>query len=1021
MKTAMRTAAVFAAGMVCAAAATPLAPYTLRDDFQANSLGQWASYPPVQDVGYDPSLAPTSEFGALSGRSLMRVVRPPTPGPVRFGFIKRLNAASAGTVTLRFDYRLKPAHAGDEIEVGLACANGQKLAQRVRAAVGGWSSASVRFDAPAGERIQAVYLIASRQDADPDTESRFLIDNVELRAARPAEFEVHRPAAVLIDPWPDLIATAAYRANEPLTVEVAAPVPLESASCELRDQDGRTRAEAPLARHDGLWTAALNAPSTASRSGIWTLEIRGVTAARGSIATRIRLLSLPPPGSHSRLYFGNGDAGELRARTRLPEVAELWGRLEELAKTARESGDLADGGRITSMLDRRFLLPTLPGYFDFATRAGNRIIYNALVGYVDGDSTKRAAAKRAMLEVARWPTWQPPWFDAHGQHTYYPAGMLASEMALGYDLLYDDLTAEERRAIRRALIERAIDPTWREYVLDNRIMANTSNWIGHTVGGSLVALSAIYGDEDNPQFIERAAGLLRKFEDHLAASYLSDGSYGEGISYQEFDLLTSTMAMTAVDRVFGIDYWSRSNVAKSLAYQMHVLAQPIVQTQDMGDSHPPSGYTMAAIARHSSDPLVSWYYRQFPHRSISDFLFFPGSRPQHAPDGPASQVFPVRGNAVFRTGWGPDDCILIFRAGPNFNHNHADQGSFLLRAFGEDLALDAGYADYYKDPYYDTYFSQAAGHNTVLVDGNPASQSIADTREFPALAAYPRITSSITSEFYDAVTSELESVYQGRLKRFTRRLIFVKPQYLLVRDEIEAAGAPASYDWLLHVNDKQALQITEASALYRGSKASLAVRVFTPADITLSATTGHLPYSMFNPRAPKTVPAEPGILDVRSKPSAATQFLIALAPARTSEAARTAADELKQRAGEHCTAIASAGETIAFRTVAMGAARCGDVTADAATWMISMEGGSVRRLAGEQVRFIEAAGRRLIENDTPLQFAARWVDNGIELSTSSPHTARIRIFTPWRAAAAAMTEIQVPAGEHTARIDRSAP
>jgi hypothetical protein len=454
---------------------------------------------------------------------------------------------------------------------------------------------------------------------------------------------------------------------------------------------------------------------------------------------------------------------------------------------------------------------------------------------------------------------------------------------------------------------------------------------------------------------------------------------------------------------------------------MHVLAQPASQTQDMGDSHPPSGYTMAAIARHSSDPLVSWYYRQFRHRSISDFLFFPGSRPQHAPARPASRLFPVRGNAVFRTGWGPDDCILIFRAGPNFNHNHADQGSFLLRAFGENLALDAGYADYYKDPYYDTYFSQAAGHNTVLVDGNPASQSIADTPAFPALAAYPRITHAITSEFYDAVTSELESVYRGRLKHFTRRLIFVKPRYVVVRDEIEAVGAPASYDWLLHVNDKQALHITETSALYQAPKASLAVRVFTPADVTLSAAAGHLPYSTFNPVAPKTVPAEPGILDVRSKASTATQFLIALAPARTAEAARTAAGELKQHAGDHCTAIETGKETIAFRTAAAGVARCGDVAADAATWMISVDAGSVRELAGEQVRFIDAGGRRLIESDSPIQFAARWVENAIELSTNSPRAARIRIFTPWRASAANMTELQAAAGEHTVRIDRSAP
>src|SRR5688572_23621773 len=63
-------------------------PYTLREDFHGDSLGQFASYPPAQDVGYEPSLAPTAKFDAPGGRSLMRVLKPNLPGPLRFGFIR---------------------------------------------------------------------------------------------------------------------------------------------------------------------------------------------------------------------------------------------------------------------------------------------------------------------------------------------------------------------------------------------------------------------------------------------------------------------------------------------------------------------------------------------------------------------------------------------------------------------------------------------------------------------------------------------------------------------------------------------------------------------------------------------------------------------------------------------------------------------------------------------------------------------------------------------------------------------
>src|SRR5215470_16789443 len=70
-------------------AASSVSPYTLREDFQHDSLGLFASYPPAQDVGYEPSLTPTTDFDAPGGRALMRVVKPNRTGALRFGFIRQ--------------------------------------------------------------------------------------------------------------------------------------------------------------------------------------------------------------------------------------------------------------------------------------------------------------------------------------------------------------------------------------------------------------------------------------------------------------------------------------------------------------------------------------------------------------------------------------------------------------------------------------------------------------------------------------------------------------------------------------------------------------------------------------------------------------------------------------------------------------------------------------------------------------------------------------------------------------------
>ena len=687
---------------------------------------------------------------------------------------------------------------------------------------------------------------------------------------------------------------------------------------------------------DGVWTndaAPLRGP------GVYRLEMNGKTATGSSIRTTLRVVRTTPlPRDHPRLYFGANDKEKLVERARSSKYAALWQQIVDRARTSRTTGDLSRGAAILPMLDRDYLLPTLPGYFDLISKAGARIQYNALVAYVTGDVEAREAAKSALLAVMRWKNWEPPWFPAHGQATYYPAGELTGEIAFAYDLLYDQFSPEERKTVREGLLRKGIAPAYQEYVVDDRILANTSNWIAHSVASSLTAAAAIRGDETDPNLDLYTNGLLDKLEGHLAASYLADGSYGEGISYQEFDLETLAPSLVALQHVFGLDYWSRSYARDSLWYPISTLADPVSGCLDMGDSHCPSGRTIAPIVTHSHNPVFRWFKNRLKPSPLEDFLFADDTLKSTPPEEPGSRYFANKGAVVFRTGWKPDDAILLFRAGPNFNHNHAGQGGFLFRALGENLVTEAGYADYYKDPYYDTYFKQAAGHNTVLVNGDPASQEVADTLAFPALHQYPKISSVVTSMDFDAVASELQQVYRGRLERFTRRIAFIKPDYLIVYDEL-IPKERESFDWLLHLPDSARIETTADTAVYTGRTASLAVRFLSPAALKLSVTNGHLPYSTFNPVAPAQVPMQPAILNASTAASAeAVRFLAALAPARTAEAARQRVSSLRRIDAPGWTGVEHNGERLLFRQSPAAQVRAFDSwTTDAEAWFLRGE------------------------------------------------------------------------------------
>jgi hypothetical protein len=1004
--------------------ATVLERTVMTESFGGDSLGQWASYPPAQDVGYEPSLSPTAEFDAPGGRALMRVVKPVVSGPLSFGFIKEVRLVMSQEADLTFAYRIEPRALAAVIEVGLAGGDGRRYVRKLPGTSGAWTRVTTRLsefrDAagrqpPEGTALEAVYVVAHVEHTTPDVTSRLLLDDVRLAAAREASFDVRHPAGTRIEPWRAQVSSAVYRAGSTIAIEAAAPGSLESATWWLTGPAGQAMARGTLRDDggsgdrkpgDGLWShsTAYRVGSEDPR-GVWRLTLDGATADGRRIETTVRLLVSPPRAAgHPRLYFGSPDLGALRERRHHPALTTLWATLQKAAAASRETGPIAHGGEVFARLDSAYLLPSLLGYFDVVNRARARISSNAAVGVLDDDRRARDAARTALLEVSRWQTWAPPWFEAHGQHTYYPAGQMASAVALAYDLLYDELSIDERQLVRRALLERSILPTWREYVLDNRVMADTSNWISHTVGGAIIAAAATFGDGSAAEDEALALplnGLLMKIEDHMAASFLEDGSYGEGISYLEFDLETLGPMLWAVERVFGHTYWNSTHVIRSLCYPLHTLAEPISESLDMGDTHPPAGHSIGSIVTRSKDPAIHWYASRFERRTIFDFLFFDESVVPQAPSGPASRLFAAKGDAVFRTGWEPDAGLVLFRAGPTFNHNHADQGSFQFRALGETLVTEAGWSDYYKDPYYDTFFTQAAGHNTLLVDGNPASQDIADTAQFAALDRHPTITDATLSPFYDAVGSDLTPVYRSRLERYSRRLAYLKPDYLVVFDRVRASHRPASLTWRLHVPAKSGLTVEGtgggARGAYAGARAALVIRPFSSTETRLMVGDGHIPYPVFAARTPATVPPQPAYLGiVTAAPVESAWLMVALVPGKSLESASAAAEAFQpvsapgwaglstSRGGARDLVVFSTGD--ASRQTPVDGWRT-----DAEAWTAATAGTSVRRVGAQQVRVLRHGERVLIASDREVDLALEYLPAGMTGVIQAAGPARVRI------------------------------
>lgn len=161
------------------------------------------------------------------------------------------------------------------------------------------------------------------------------------------------------------------------------------------------------------------------------------------------------------------------------------------------------------------------------------------------------------------------------------------------------------------------------------------------------------------------------------------------------------------------------------------------------------------------------------------------------PSHPALTVLPGSGNLIFRSG---NDSLAAYlhlygRGGlaqaNSGGHSQGSAGSFLLHAYGQQLALDPGYLSYNRR----AEVGQASNHNLVLVDGAGPAIGTAGVAS-PAMSAIQQ-----TLRAAGLAYGEVKTAYQG--VSIVRKALFVRNTYYLLADEITAAQ-PHTYTWQLH-------------------------------------------------------------------------------------------------------------------------------------------------------------------------------------------------------------------------------
>jgi len=417
----------------------------------------------------------------------------------------------------------------------------------------------------------------------------------------------------------------------------------------------------------------------------------------------------------------------------------------------------------------------------------------------------------------------------------------------------------------------------------------------HLADGGWVRADVVRGEEGcqagslNPQaWIDQARDRLTVGQAFLEG--IADGSWHEGFNYQGYLLSMSLPFWTALRQLTDVDliphtylrnyaYWWLYNLLPDdegvlMSFgnldagwvnnrQPYGVLRFIAQEYDSGLAEWLTRQIVSAQGRDSNVYTAPWY--------VFEYLYYdPTVVPQPPADLPGSRVFPDLSGVIWRTGWGADDLIFGLKAGAhggrfafdtfvreripwetpcrethcqlNVGHDHEDTNTFYVYQGGW-LALENA----------EVGRQETAYHNTLLIDGQgqyepPSDRSWRYPADFAGSDGFLEATAS--SPHFDFLAADATRRYKQvkRLKDVTRYALFIRPDYLVMFDRIEADD-PHQVEWVAHF---EAPPIVEDTWIRGGSQGDylLGIGFAAPYPFAISTGNDELPYVRVSPESP---------------------------------------------------------------------------------------------------------------------------------------------------------------------------
>jgi hypothetical protein len=446
-------------------------------------------------------------------------------------------------------------------------------------------------------------------------------------------------------------------------------------------------------------------------------------------------------------------------------------------------------------------------------------------------------AKRILLECARW---EPK--GSTGYRYNDEVGMpYAYYFSRTYTFVNDLLSEKEKKTCRDVMKVRGDEMSnhlcprhlWRPY-------SSHSNRAWHFLGEVGIAfLGEVEGAEDWVWFA------MNVFYNVYPVWCDDDGGWHEGISYGHSYLGRFTWWADVMREAMGIDAYDKPFFSKA-GYHTMYLMPPGKKGGGFGDSawrrsSSSNVSLMSQFAAQAGNGHWQWYVEQMGGpREVGGYIgFIRGALPKveaKQPDGlPSSRLFRGTGQAYLNSDiMNADKSVqVVFKSSPFGTQSHGNEAnnSFVLWAYGKQLLVRSGHYDSYGSAHHSNWVWSTRSVNNITVNGRGQKKRTAQ--------AQGNITAFKTTPSIDIVAGEAGTAYEPPLKRFTRAIIFIKPELVIVYDRLEAKE-PSTFEYWLHAFNKINVK-NQHEVQVRNENVICDVDFLTPSGLTFKQTNEYDP------------------------------------------------------------------------------------------------------------------------------------------------------------------------------------